>query len=267
MGIPRLYDNVCGGYDVGSLASLSAGFEILPSGTVNTKGSWTQIVASTPYDFEMLVLGAQGPASFSWALDIGIGAPGSEIVIVPNFLIGMGGVDGGYRVTFPLHIPAGSAISVRCQSTNNTGKTLEMTLEGYAGNHHGYAGIDAIGFNSASTTGTTVDTAAGVRFTWGSYTQIISSTAQDYQGILLTAESASQGANQSWLYSLAIGAAASEIDIIPNVWMNLDRSASLSFHPFIPIFIPAGTRLSIRQTHEANANTNSPTYVIYGVYG
>lgn len=266
MAIPTVHVDVCGAVDLASDPSQSSGVHVISSATTNTKGTWLQLIAATPYDFELLVLGTKAPGANSFSIDIGIGGAGSEVVLIPDWMVGTGDQAAAHRVQFPVHIPAGTRISARCQSSASSGD-LEITVQGFAGNAQGYAGVDCIGFVAATTAGLAVDLAGGTRFLFGSYTELIHTTTKDYAGVMLMMNGASGGGiNQSWLWCLAIGASGSEVEIISNVWMNMDNGAGLAFYPFVPLKIPAGTRLSIRQMHEGTSPSTSPTYTLYGFF-
>ena len=61
------------------------------SATSNTKGSWTELIASTDFNAQGLRLNAIPASSGKFFLaDFGIGAAGSEQVLVPNILLQSG---------------------------------------------------------------------------------------------------------------------------------------------------------------------------------
>ncbi len=120
----------------GAVTSDTGGTEVDPGGTVNTKGSWVELVASTSFDHVFLNLGVgyqnkqsrtQTP---SWLADIGIGASGSEVVLIPDIYLfrdsGGDGTSGQGTFTvqnvgpFPVGIPSGTRLSVRAQCNNAT---------------------------------------------------------------------------------------------------------------------------------------------------
>jgi hypothetical protein len=96
-----------------------------PGGTANTKGSWTEIVASTefPIRYAILYLShrdvATPAASGSHYVDIGIGAAASESIIVAD-LWRRDNVDilgSLHAYPMPLMVPKGVRIAARAQSS------------------------------------------------------------------------------------------------------------------------------------------------------
>jgi hypothetical protein len=126
-----------------------------------------------------------------------------------------------------------------------------------------------MGFQSATTKGTTV-TCAGSANTKGSYAQVTASTSYDYIGLgfALDSQALTSGNGAVWLMDIAIGAAASEKIILPDwafaVYNQTSYLLPATCHPpFLPMKIPAGTRLSARcQSGLASASCG---VTIYGV--
>lgn len=100
----------------------SRGASALASGT-NAKGSWVEMTASTTYDTHALLLNMATNTSMNnriFNFDVGVGASGSEAVVVPDWLVVGGGGETAEvlpRVA-PLAnaIPAGSRIALRAGS-------------------------------------------------------------------------------------------------------------------------------------------------------
>jgi hypothetical protein len=129
----------------GFLSTTNYGTTVDPGATANTKGAYTQIVASTTADLAGLSLyidsqgtstGAVGP--ITWLVDVAVGPSGSEVVILPNlFIIGVTGA--GFSITYapvisylPLQIGAASRIAVRAASSTGTtpDRLLGITVYG-----------------------------------------------------------------------------------------------------------------------------------------
>ena len=112
----------CGIVDTyGAVTSTSGGTVITASATANAKGAWTQITASTLRYYNEISFSCLQASqnSQSFLFDIGVGAAGSEQIIVPDIWNAMDNsasfVVGSYP-SFPVSIPAGSRIAVRCQA-------------------------------------------------------------------------------------------------------------------------------------------------------
>lgn len=128
----------------GFAAGTTTGAAIDSGGTINTKGSYTQIVAATTRDIKGLFWSLDnGPdtvgssSSQSFLYDIAVGAAASEQVILPNLRAGSTATGTGVSITpaligaVPLQIPAGTRLSCRCQSTNNTAATRKFGITVY----------------------------------------------------------------------------------------------------------------------------------------
>lgn len=92
---------------------------------VGSKGSWAEAIPSLDADTFGLLICINGnnvsAGSRNSVVDIGIGAAGSEVVLVPD-LIGGNAMTyiqngGGLWYFFPVRIPAGTRVAVRAQGT------------------------------------------------------------------------------------------------------------------------------------------------------
>jgi hypothetical protein len=201
---------------------------------------------------------------FSGALDIGIGASGSEVVVASNLMETAN--DSGYNVSnycFPLSIKAGTRISARAQTSTSSSNTLffqVILFDGAFTEIEGYAGVDALGFNSATTLGTAVATSSGAK---GAYVQMAASTARDYAGIMMAMDI--QGGSGFYIadIDIAIGASGSEMIIIPDFYIWVNGGGSLTM-PYAPVPIPKGTRIAARALEANSGATIGIT--LYGVY-
>jgi hypothetical protein len=114
--------------DYGTNTADSGAVSVDPGATINTKGSWTQIVASTTNPIRMLMVGIGNGANatrtaYDWLLDIGIGGSGSEVVILADQHLEAHTSDDLMSPTFigpfPCNIPAGTRIAARSQCSGN----------------------------------------------------------------------------------------------------------------------------------------------------
>ncbi len=108
------------------------GTSITPA--VGSKGSWAQVIASTgDASFGILVninSASTSNASRNYTVDIGVGAGGSETVLIADLL---GGNAGTYSVGpgwyyFPIFIPAGTRIAARAQGSVTTAFSVLVWL-------------------------------------------------------------------------------------------------------------------------------------------
>jgi hypothetical protein len=75
----------------GVLTASSKGTQIDPGGTANTKGGWVQLTSSTVHRHRWMVLVLAmfnaNAANAHWRVDVGVGASGSETVILGDALV------------------------------------------------------------------------------------------------------------------------------------------------------------------------------------
>lgn len=247
----------------------------------NTKTAYTQLIASTSYDANMIDLcvggGAGAVVGFNAAFDLAVGASGSEVPILSNLLL-----ENDYDVAatgacsshilLPLSVPAGSRLSMRCQvSTSYNGastyvfiNSLDLFDTGFTGSEFG--AIDTIGFQSGSTKGTSV-TASGTINVKGSYAQLIASTSYDYIGYFLAYDyQTSSGANEVFRTDIATGAPGSEAVTHPNHFWQASEAATQWMSPISPIYfnpIPAGSRIAARTASSVPSKAFGVT--LYGI--
>lgn len=108
----------------------------------------------------------------------------------------------------------------------------------------------AVGGGSCSGTTTSNNVTSGVRAvaaaasanTKGAWVELIASTAEDYDAILVHYAAATS--NVSYLVDVGIGGAGSEVVIAANIHTSIGNNSSEWF--VIPRAIPAGTRISMR---------------------
>jgi hypothetical protein len=265
--------SICSGNDYGTSGAQGA---TVTSGAANTKGSWLQLTSSAAADISMLYICTNYYANSGndqMAFDVGVGASGSEVAIVSNlmcdgcFSTGVGGQGSG-DILIPISIPAGTRISARCQSSATAGSDQgSISVKGWDSAFSqvdGCSGVDAIGFQSASTKGTAVT--CSTNNTKGSYSQITASTSRDYIGLFGAMDLQHSNINPGDMtWDIAIGASGSEKIIVPSYacW----GAAAGGLYPpvmqFLPIQIPAGTRLAARVATKTAATVG---LTLYGVY-
>jgi hypothetical protein len=260
---------ICNGKS-GVLAAGSSGIAITASGSTNTKGAYTTLIASTAFDacwMGVTIDVTSGTGTF--LVDIAIGAAASEKVVVNN-LAGCAAFVNEICsfYFFPITVPAGTRISARGQSnTASAGCNVAVQLfDGSFTQMEGAAGVDSIGALTASSHGTTIT--AGASNTKGSYTSL-GVTARDYMGLLIGLDNqVSPSTDTHFLLDIALGAGGSQQVIIPDVagfWDNVAYAAPLpaSWGPYF-ISVPNGTNLWARcQTGSGSSTIDVSVYGIY----
>ena len=121
----------------------------------------------------------------------------------------------------------------------------DFSLRGFGGRTESFGG------NASTSRGTAV-ISSGSANTKGSYVEILASSKFDASGVYLTFEKPTSG-SQDVLFDLAVGAAASEQDIVSNLYMGLRANGGGGI--FFPILIPAGSRITGRCQSEGSSRT------------
>lgn len=237
------------GYNTGSVT-------ITASATAHTKGSWSQIISSTTAQTTMIVFAVTSvnvsTADSATLLDIGVGASGSETVIVPNIAIG-GASTAVFRI--PVKVASGSRIAARIQGVRAS-QTATINARDFQCVNAGDASliptsVDVLGASTATSTGTAMSGASG---TW---VEIVSSTSQPYIAFVIApstsdTDTASQG---DAVYEIGVGAAGSEVRF-GEINFAFGASENFSVPPLrVNTFgreVPSGSRLAIRHNIAAN---------------
>jgi hypothetical protein len=129
------------------------------SGVAHTKGAWSQMIASCPIDadgFYVQLWNSTGSPQ-DWLIDIGIGASGSEVVLVPDLYLRSQQNDSmGEKIVSPMAIPAGARISGRGQGSSTAGAITGQVvpMKGGLAGVGGFQRCISAGVVSASSRGT-----------------------------------------------------------------------------------------------------------------
>ena len=258
--------------DIGTVLASSRYTNVYPNSAANTKGNWTQLTASTPCQANGFWLNlGQANQARDWLTDIAIGPAGSEKVIISNLLVSKSFPV--YSLYFPLTLPAGIRIVAR---TQNTGTGSSYINVGIILNTPGFlpsatlSRCTTYGANEADSGGVSVDSGETAH-TKGAWSEIVASTT--YPVKMLFAIPGLRNVNrvnlyQATLFDIGIGAAGSEIVVVPNIYF-LNPGYSLfnppAFGPYM-VNIPAGSRLVVRAQHATNNATDRLVdYILYGV--
>lgn len=142
----RMWGDTMPGYEqpapsciaIGAVTAASQGTVLTAPGSLNTKGAWTELTASCPQPLRAVVVQTQGASDLALGaayvvVDIGVGAAGSEVVVV-NDVEYLGGssesLDATQPVTFGVSIPAGARIAARYARAASTANTCDVHLIG-----------------------------------------------------------------------------------------------------------------------------------------
>jgi hypothetical protein len=234
---------------------------VTSGGTAHTKGNWTQLIASTPYDAYGIWVSIEGvhvaDTNTAYLVDIGVGPAGSEVVVLPNLdAWGADNTGWGLRLYwFPVYIPAGSRIVARSQaSTASKNSKVMVALDGVP--WYGRWGVGPVvdyGTNLSISAGTSVTPATNA---FGSWVQI-GTTVRDHTfwavGVDLLTRSGT-GSN-TYLVEIAVGPSGSQQSLgFYRIKVNTAEQFSAPFPLFVSSrFVPAGTnvwaRAAATETH------------------
>lgn len=246
-------------YPVGPNAT-NNGVTITAAGSNNTKGSYTEVIASTAFECnwaEIMVNGTSSSAGRQYLWDLATGAGGAETIIVPN-IMAQGGFQsvrsGAGMIPLPLKIAASTRIAARCQcSTASTTLQIAIILRA-TGDMEGIDSYTNYGADTATSGGVAIDP-GGSANTKGAYSEITSSTSAITQYIIKmgTTGGNTQPASVLTLYDIATGAAASEVVLIPDLYTNHYNGGGVNglacWQPMahaMATYIAASTRIAIR---------------------
>ena len=271
----------------GTRANNPGGTQVTSSATAHTKGAWVQLDAATGFDASLLLLDiAVQFQDTLYLFDIGIGASGSEQVLIPNLLVSQSTAVIP-RLSIPISIPAGSRIAVRSQDNfgSSTSFVSGMIIAGGWAGQSPFNTVNAYGPNTATSNGVIADAGATAN-TKGAWAQITASTASAMKAIMVSGIRGVPGtamtADFANLVDIGVGASGSEQVLIPNIVFQASITTGgatgsplvLSglgtlfprFIPPIPCDIPAGVRLAVRQqSTTTNAADRTSAYAIYGL--
>lgn len=236
--------------------------------TANTKGAWVQVIASTSAKSSLLRLGPQntwnGTQMNGVLMDVGVGAAGSEVVVIADLAVGCCHT----VLNIPIAIPSGSRVAVRVQQSGTTAWNFYPTFVFY--DVGGYAStptsVDVLGTSNATSYGTALSGASG---TW---TEIVTSTSKDYQTCFAIPSASGVGTftgnYPGALFHLGVGAAGSETILASGYPQLTAGYISFAFPNTEMHFgtgpVPAGSRLAV-QPNVSSTNASRMAACIVGV--
>jgi hypothetical protein len=246
----------------GVVAGTTTGTIVTANATLDTKGAWTQLSASTPMAANgawlMLGHGDGGTGQEQFLIDIGFGS--TTVVIAPDiFWPGIKAVATGLGpsvgwIPLPIHIPAGTDVRMRVQSSLGSAVVLASLL--LAANGVGpsapFQRLASYGSVSSGSRGTDADPGAVANTKATSWSQLDAAIANPIRWMyVLVGNSDNWGMSSAtrWHLDIGIGASSSEKILIPDLITLAGNTGDTvipgSFGPF-EVHIPAGTRLSAR---------------------
>lgn len=178
-------------------------YQMIADAAAHTKGTWAEVVSSTEHEVNGVHIlisdtGLSGDTRRA-LIDIGVGAAGSETVLVPNIL-SSAPVDfaflAGNPLFLPIRIPAGTRVAIRMQSTTGSDPGYAFVAFNYGdGLVPVFTGCDALGVTTGTTSGVSVTSAAGA---YGTYTSI-ATLSKSYKAILPVLALSTAATNNSFV--------------------------------------------------------------------
>lgn len=237
------------------------------SGSSNTKGSWTELIAATPFAAGFAIVQIQAGSTAGYLVDIGIGGSGSEQIIIADLqLTQRNAICKSYE--FPVFIPAGTRIAARAQDDTGLGVVVpvKITLLGSALPCSTVGMVSSYGA-TASSKGTNVDPGA-VAHTKSSWVEIAAATNRQHNWMVLSvvAGDNSVAASGFWLLDIGIGAGGSEQVLVSDLVIGMDSAQDWeTFILTLPLSVPVGSRLSVRAQALRTTDGDRDLYVkLYG---
>lgn len=232
----------------GGNAADSGGVTMTTDVAANTKGAYAEIIASTDYHSSYLIVSfANASVAGDALVDIAIGAAASETVILENLYNYNRAGQSPHSYLLPVNIPAGTRVAACFQhTTGGTTMDIAITLIGGDFLSGSFNYPLTYGANTGNSGGTNIDPGGTIN-TLGAYTQITASLTRDVNGLILVIDNNADNARTAcqWLLNFARGGAGAE-QILQQFLVGCDGTADLVLPAcfYLPIFIPAGERLS-----------------------
>jgi len=250
----------------------SSGKTVTASPTIHAKGAWVELIAATTYETHLITVGVAGTnvaaTRTDFLVDIGVGAAGSETVLIPNLLAGFCGVqkDTGLRTyTFPLHIPEGTRLSARGQALIAS-DVCEVNVFLHGGPSGLawpiYDGCDAIGIATSTSSGTYIT--SGASGTEGAWTSVGGVTARPYDALMFGVGGVNNTVITSLAYHFEIGYSSTTLA----EYLVFTGTAEVAFRypdTWFGASIPASTQLQVRGEASA-AGPQTVDVALYGLY-
>lgn len=228
----------------------SAPVEVAPGAAPHTKGAWVELVNSTAVDGEaILIFTVARTRVEGYILDLAIGSPGAEQIILENLYIPSARTSENIprSIEIPYGLPKGTRISARGQqrfgTTGSMKVAISMLPRSMQGNVSVASRVETWGVGLGNTTLTSVPAGNGV---YGSYKEFTSATNFPYSGVILCYYRGVYN-NREMVLKLAVGAGGAEVDILVDFPFTQIQSVGKRgvFTSFLPLSIREGSRLTV----------------------
>jgi len=197
-----------------------------------------------------------------------LAAASSETAIVSNIaMLYTYSASSSPHVEVPVHIPAGSRVSVRWQSAHPAG-----VLTSVAFNYMAYGSTGDPAPSSLVTIGANTATTAGVDLgsTSNTFVEVVSSTAADYKGVVMTFTCNDSALGASTITpDMGVGPSFDTV-MASGFYYVLSSSESFTGYGvggsnWIKQFIPAGSRIGVRWRVNSGVSVDNIQCVLLGL--
>lgn len=238
--------------------------------SANTKGSYTQIVASTTFTSNSAVVsamfGTNAIDGLAQLMDLATGAGGAETVVIPNLATDMARTGTGtawacnFAAVLPWAVASGTRIAARVQG-NSGSRTISPNVQLVAaGSYTGISTFVDYGTNTADSGATQVDP-GGTSNTKGAYSELTASSSAVTQSLLVMVtwqgKTTAPATFANWAIDIATGSGGAEVVLMSDLRAAeipcvSDTAAFNGRMQDFLTYIPAATRIAAR----ASCNTN-----------
>jgi hypothetical protein len=241
---------------------------VTANATADTKGSWSEFIASTTNTTYWLSLQSLSNSNDqSFLVDIGVGAASSEVVVIENIPIWCNG-NKAESILIPLTIASGSRIAARCQCSTGS-EVIELALHLHDDDSYGTSASNiTIGADTANSAGTSVDPGGTIN-TKGSWVELTSSSSADIDWMCIKPSiylNNNIGDNYHYLIDIGVGGAGSEVVVVSNLYYNHDLGETgFNSNIMLKHTIASGSRIAVRcQASAADAADRDISMAIIG---
>lgn len=224
-------------------------------GTSNSDGAWVEIIATAPaasfIEIQVLATFWSGAAT-PVLLDVAFGAAGSEVVVVADVCVGQATSQRGVFALIPVRVPQGARVSARMVTSSAVAPAAQVRMSLWS------AAAGALGMVAPRvvTMGGVHGSSVGRNITTNNtYTEVVSATAEPFQGLLLTmgGNDGSYASNAPSTTTLGVGPSGAEVAVAhhfhyPDTFEDIGSRFALP----VAMHVPAGTRLAAKASNGAS---------------
>lgn len=249
-------------------SDIRAWSEVSVTAGAQSKGSYTELVSSTAIDARWVTIAAWATSDYEFLWDLAIGGSGSEVIVAPDvYTSELASYGQMFRsvIVFPLSLPAGTRIAVRAGV--NDVATQTMGMWGWYGSCGPFATqpqrsckIAQLGVDTTNYTVTKMLSVPNSSGGESSYVEMTSSAPFDIRGMWIWSGEISSFSAFNLYLDVAVGGSGSEVNIMEDIFFrnNTTQNSNCPERIYIPVNIPAGTRIAVRGQQTTSINPQYP---------